>query len=61
MSEWQPIDTAPQDGSMILLWIEGYHPMTGGWSWYDADSGGWDTRIGFLPFTHWMPLPEPPK
>jgi hypothetical protein len=65
---WQPMETAPQDGTMILLfpsseWTEdtdGDYEVT----YWDADLGGWyqhqhpDDYDGP---THWMPLPAPPK
>lgn len=73
LSLWQPIETAPKDGRMILL----YRPTGGGWmntatgSWNDDRYAKnprpyWESwlRIGVdwrtLPPTHWMPLPEPP-
>ena len=55
MSEWQPIETALKDGTIVLL------------SYYDGqvETGYWngilwaDTLILLKP-THWMPIPEPP-
>lgn len=62
---WQPIETAPKDGSRVLaIWL--YRPG-------DADAGskshgvvrwcGWWDSHGFtVPKpTHWRPLPEPPS
>jgi len=66
MSEWQPIDTAPRDGTIVLA-AQGSTIDTMFWTmsaW--ADGGGWVNNINrsdtyvFDP-THWMPLPEPPK
>jgi len=51
MSEWQPIDTVPFGGTVIL-----YHPSWGVFfdTYYDVDDMNSDV-------THWMPMPEPPK
>lgn len=74
-SQWQPIETAPKDGSKILIFCDGKVLMT---SWYVHYSGGQPSRtrepeweqsemyggfggyMGPLRPTHWMPLPEPP-
>ena len=72
---WQPIETAPKDGSLVLL----YRPDA--YDWGKVTPGKWETqqyskkpkpywdiwlKIGgisesraWVP-THWMPLPEPP-
>lgn len=61
---WQPIETAPKDGTVVVLaeWSD-YHGAwqfgTGYWRRYlpgFGDGFGW---IGHAP-THWMPLPDPP-
>lgn len=70
---WQPIETAPKDGTALLLWEEAsIHPFVGWWAmggWkvshehVDAE-GGWDGAVVVdrlqLPITHWMPLPPDP-
>ena len=58
IAEWQPIDTAPKDGSIIDLWHRDYGRIPENW-WVveDACWCGWDADD----ITHWMPLPEPPK
>jgi len=73
MADWQPIETAPKDGTEVLLW--GPYcgcPATAQWTgkawaaywdgWrvveYMSDFGT-DYREFDMP-THWMPLPEPP-
>ena len=73
-AEWMPIETAPKDGSFLLLW-EQYSetPFVGFWSdgsWpvshehVDAEGGG-DSAIVIdvlsMPITHWMPLPPAPS
>ena len=77
MTDWQPIDTAPKDGTYILLgWPRKHGPESGivliG-AWLNIESAdvnepegwwGWNDYLGFAKvafMTHWMPLPEPPK
>lgn len=64
MSEWQPIETAPKDGTAVLgattdLFDGGCEVV-----FWDDDREMWGTNDGpyFFKgrFTHWMPLPEPP-
>ena len=66
MSEWQPIDMAPKDGTALLL-----HPAfdrlfaVGRWAW-EYDEGVWYMdNVGHLNGiwkpTHWMHLPKPPE
>lgn len=68
MSKWQKIDTAPRDGTHILLLmedriIEGYR---------DPDDESWDCVVLSMHGcgccgsandepTHWMPLPAKPE
>ena len=76
MSKWQPIETAPKDGSKVLLW-DSDERKYGVSAWLSQEREHWDqvnatTRkrrvevwgywpdIDFCP-THWMPLPEPPQ
>jgi hypothetical protein len=63
---WQPIETAPRDGTHILC----YHPkydmvLNGVWDGGDLNCFEMkDERLeyvkDFYP-THWMPLPAPPS
>lgn len=72
MSEWKPIETAPKDGTQILL---GYfpEPIYEGASTHESQEVAfwhgihqkWCGRVllnaeGSFSPTHWMPLPEPP-
>ena len=66
--EWQPIETAPKDGTDILVmtgetmhvvrWIN-IHGDFDHWAVDDNKHGPFTLR-GKAP-THWMQLPEPPK
>lgn len=62
MTDWQPIETAPKDGTPILVWIDDHVAEVewdeDGWIgvWEDISSSSGDDYP-----THWMPLPEPPK
>lgn len=62
--EWQPIETAPKDGTEIIIYCTDTKPCMGA---FVADMG-WCAPARFpgswidLPDhpTHWMPLPPPP-
>ncbi len=68
---WQPIETAPKDGTTILLNYSGMKAIRLGW--WDDDRFAKKPHPFFAwpncskasargnPPTHWMPLPEPPK
>lgn len=64
---WQPIETAPKDGTSILLFIEG-QVIEGQWGdWEDwsvacvsSHGCGCCSSDNEAP-THWMPLPAKPK
>jgi hypothetical protein len=64
MSEWQPIETAPKDGSAVLaFWPKAYQGKGGMYVvlWFDGQFV--PTTMGYrgIKFTHWMPLPAPPE
>lgn len=74
-SDWRPIETAPRDGTCVLLLITNSKRRisTGRWDsqeyhkkprpfWHvDMWSfGGPETHRGVQP-THWQPLPGPPE
>lgn len=59
-NEWQPIETAPKDGECFIGVLAGEPAIYSVIVWYaerfeSADDGQPRT------FTHWMPLPDPPK
>lgn len=70
MTDWQPIETAPRNGTRVLLGRVGC-VEPGAWDptyrcRRDAAPGAWRGDDGGGPEddtwpTHWMPLPEPPK
>jgi hypothetical protein len=64
MTEWQPIETAPKDGSLILSWDNPYMIVVS-WDTDPRDEGGQCWKINYsgdwMTPTHWMPLPAPPK
>jgi hypothetical protein len=63
---WHPIETAPKDGTVIIVYgrfpykenVQTVFYQTAAWT-----GGGWtnaaDSWLGDV--THWMPLPPPPK
>jgi len=62
---WQPIETAPKDGSLVLTW--GSSRAQYSVSYWDDQDEFWATdyrekgNVSMVYATHWMPLPEPPK
>ena len=69
MNTWQPIATAPRDGTVIDVWywdaritdVFWHKADVGyayeGWMYYNVTD--WD-RLDNECITHWMPLPESP-
>ena len=62
---WQPIETAPKIGKVLLYFPCYKHPQIG---WYNEPSNQYHIIESFSsknePYvepTHWMPLPETPK
>ena len=64
--EWQPIETAPEGGRGILIYVPENRCIYGAyWSSYSTGYGwcvfGGGFREHLQRATHWMPLPSPPK
>ncbi len=73
MTNWQPIETAPLDGTSVLVW-DGRSVSSArafpnewdnrgdecGWSWCPSENSFDSSPHGIGEPTHWMPLPEPP-
>ena len=68
---WQPIETAPKDGTFILAWVEHPHRRFNSHrpddyngvvsaKWIDHNGGGWTWHGISGTVTRWQPLPEPP-
>lgn len=65
---WQPIETAPKDGTVVGVWNR-YQPEIVKYArWGNLKTSsvqmGWVSRAGiegsYTP-SHWMPLPAPPQ
>lgn len=79
--EWHPIDTAPKDGTVILVTNANYayevqrcqivnwggiisdasRPRFSNVGWHNQLSDEDEDEPDAVMYTHWMPLPEPPK
>jgi len=74
--EWQPIETAPKDGTKFLaFWPEDEFPFVMHWAEFDPETAAEIGEKGYFTYsemaisdigdppeaTHWMPLPDPPK
>ena len=59
---WQPIDTAPKDGTSILVWSP--TPEQADVAWWADGPGCWLDNYGkYLTDepSHWMHLPDGPR
>jgi hypothetical protein len=77
MTEWQPIETAPKDGTIIDLWAEGQRHTDCEWGQLDWEISYWGwpkDSVGWCEWseryscnghvgnaTHWMPIPKAPN
>lgn len=70
MSDWQPIETAPKDGTRIdvwAYWAEGDNWSRSADAYWSVEDQDWmldrwlaGQYVTPPKITHWMPLPEPP-
>ena len=64
--DWQPIETAPKDGTPVDLWAtwpgNAMPPRRIPDAFWNANRGEWSHSAGYtwLVPTHWMPTPAPP-
>jgi len=62
---WQPIETAPKDGTLILTYSKDYRAEYSVSYWCEFDKA-WETDFRQkgayqqVDAEYWMPLPEPP-
>lgn len=73
MSQWRPIETAPKDGTPVLVArnLDDWWGWNVGWATWEGEGyvSGWVSRgfgetpgnLGLAHPTHWMPLPPPPQ
>lgn len=76
MSEWQPIETVPKDGTEVDLWGTRADGTAERWcnarwtgdgvgaGWWGPWTDGFECGIpgrNSLTLTHWMPVPRPPE
>lgn len=59
--KWLPMDSAPKDGTRVLLVVD--HGEHGDKVWTGLFANGWVLSYGkaMTEPTWWMPLPSPPK
>lgn len=71
--DWQPIETAPKDGTIILTYWRD-HPVLAAWEndgeregfWvlmFTRGGAGYSLHGNYAPYipTHWLPVPEYPQ
>lgn len=61
--DWQPIATAPKDGTGIIAYQNGNMRVCNwsqsGWAFYQSKPGA--PIVAMMAPTHWRPLPAPPS
>ena len=64
--QWQPIETAPKDGTEIIVFEKGGVICTAYWESGYFGHSGWThhqsrSDVDAVNPSHWMPLPNPPS
>lgn len=68
MSDWKPIESAPMDGTSLIIATsmdlvgEASYCGSDGWWWANSHGEYWAdaVEVHHGQVTHWMPLPAPP-
>jgi len=59
--KWQTIDTAPRDGTPVILLYRDGNKVSVGW-WSGNEQIGWGNNFANnMNVSHFIPLPEPPE
>ena len=61
---WRPIETAPRDGTRILVWTSAGAEIVSANDAHDPGAAVWDwlaVDCVRVVATHWQPLPTPPE
>lgn len=63
LNDWQPIETAPKDGTRVLLWCTVNRGVYAGFYTTGARRrrGFWEDGEYKLAPSHWQPSPPPPE
>jgi hypothetical protein len=69
VNAWLPIESAPRDGTPVIIWYPDWQEVCFGMRWIELSKGNafFEPAPGFPGYTcvrtatHWMPMPEPPK
>ena len=61
MSTWQPIETAPKDGTSVLVFVPRKSGNLVASARNPTGTQWWSKGLGALKPIGWMPLPDPPS
>lgn len=61
MSEWQPIETAPKDGRVVLVFDDAFEEPIFSLHTFESVISDFGQFSNSYDPTHWMPLPDPPN